>query len=80
MSVVDRNKPAGEGWHWSPSSFVVMGILIFCAGLSYALLARKLSKKLHQVALGVFVFFALAAIWIELAVDGVTQLITHFFG
>jgi len=80
MSLIDRHRAPGDGWHWSPSDFLVMGVLVFCAGLTYELIARRLSNKKHRVLLGVLVFFALAAIWVELAVDGVTKLLTYLLG
>lgn len=80
MSILDRYKSAGDGWHWKPSDFIVAGILIFYAGLSYELLARKLDKTAHRLVLGLLVFCVLAAIWVELAVDGITQLVTGIVG
>ena len=75
MSILDRGKPAGDGWHWGPGDFIVMGALLFGAGLMYEFLARKLDRKKHRVAVGIAIVFAVLAIWVELAVDGVSQIV-----
>ena len=80
MSLVDRHNPDGVGWHWSPADFFVMGALLFGAGLTYEFLSRRLGAKTHRVALGLIILGAVLAIWIELAVDGVSQLIRYLFG
>ncbi|MEO6076961.1 MAG: hypothetical protein ABIP56_09165 [Dokdonella sp.] len=80
MSIVDRQKPVGDGWHWSPPDFLLMGALIFGAGLTYEFLSRKLGAKVHRLALGLIILGAVLAIWSELAVDGVSQLASHLIG
>ncbi len=80
MTVLDRHKPEGDGWHWSPLDFLVMGTLIFCAGLGYEVLAQRLRKKPHRLALALVTLGVVLAIWIELAVDGISQLLSHLFG
>jgi hypothetical protein len=77
MSVVDRNQPAGDGWHWDALDFLVMGALLFGAGLGYELLARKLGCGKQRIALGTAIFCVVFAIWVELAVGGISQL-AHF--
>ena len=52
MSTLDRHKPAGDGWHWGPMDFVVMGVLLFGAGLAYEYFASRLGDRRHRVLLG----------------------------
>lgn len=75
MTVIDRGKAPGEGWQWGPGDFLVMACLLFLAGLAYELLARKLPGAAQRVALGIVVALVAGAVWVELAVDGVSQLI-----
>lgn len=80
MSILDRNKPEGEGWRWSPLDFVVMGVLLFGAGLTYEFFAHKLDKRAHRLVLGLVVLCVVFAIWVELAVGGISQLISWLAG
>lgn len=75
MSILDRHKPEGDGWHWGPLDFVAMGALIFGAGLAYELAARKLADKRHGMAVGAMIFLAVVIVWVELAVDGISRLV-----
>jgi hypothetical protein len=77
MSILDRNRPAGDGWHWDALDFLVMGALLFGAGFSYEFIARKLGRKTQRAALGVVILCLVLAVWVELAVDGISQLV-HF--
>lgn len=80
MTYLDRHKAAGDGWHWEPASFIVMGALLLAAGLFYEFIAMRLSRAPHRIAFAVAVAFVVAAIWSELAVNAVSQLIRHAFG
>lgn len=73
MTVLDRHKPEGDGWHWSPPDFLIMGTLIFCAGLSYEVLARRLHRKSQRLGLALATLGVVLAIWVELAVGGISQ-------
>lgn len=44
MTVVDRNKPEGEGFHWGLFDFVAMGTILFIAGFTYELVALKMTR------------------------------------
>lgn len=77
MSVMDRDKPAGDGWHWDAADFLVMGTLLLGAGLCYEFFAGKLGAGKHRWALGVAILCAVLAIWVELAVGGISQIV-HF--
>ncbi len=74
MSMLDRHRPEGDGWHWSPLDFVVMEALVFGAGISYEFIARKLGKKAHKAILGLAILLVVLVIWVELAVGGLSQL------
>lgn len=75
MTVIDRDKPAGEGWRWDALDFVVMGALLFGAGVAYELLARRFpGRRARWLCAGAVGMLALA-IWVELAVGGVSQLL-----
>lgn len=75
MTILDRHKAVGEGWRWTPLDFTVMGALLFGAGLTYEFIASKINSKAHKVLLGLAIAFVVLAIWVELAVDGISQLI-----
>lgn len=77
MTIVDRHKPAGEGWRWGPLDFVVMGALLFGAGLGYEYFAPKLGNKSHRATLGIGILFAVLGIWVELAVGGISQVLGY---
>jgi hypothetical protein len=80
MTIVDRNRPAGDGWHWGPGDFVVMGALLFGAGVAYEFLASNVDRKAYRVALGATIALSVLAIWFELAVDGVSKTLKWLAG
>lgn len=80
MSIVDRNLPAGDGWHWDAPDFLVMGALLFGAGLCYEFFARKLRARKQRMVLGTAILCAVFAIWVELAVGGISQLVRFIAG
>jgi hypothetical protein len=53
---------------WGPADFAVAGILLFGAGLTYELVARKGGTIAYRVAVGVAVAAALLLVWVNLAV------------
>lgn len=53
---------------WGPGDFVVAGILLFGAGLTYELLSRRACAMAYRTAAGVAVAAALLLIWTNLAV------------
>lgn len=73
MTIHDRAKPPGEGWHWQSGSFIVMGALLFGAGLAYEGLASRLRTRRRKAIVGTVIAAAVVAIWFELAVDGVSK-------
>ena len=80
MSVMDRDKPAGDGWHWDAADFLVMGALLFGAGLGYEFFAGKLGRKAQRAALGIAILCLVLAVWVELAVGGISQLARFIAG
>ena len=53
---------------WDLADFAVAGVLLFGAGLTYELIARKAGPIAHRAAVGVAVAAALLLVWINLAV------------
>ena len=53
---------------WDLTDFAVAGVLLFGAGLTYELIARKAGHIAHRAAVGVAVAAALLLVWINLAV------------
>lgn len=80
MTYVDRNKPEGDGWRWSPMDFLAMAVLLFGAGLAYEFLAGRVQQKRSRILLGLAVFSVVLLIWVELAVSGMSQLLNFLFG
>jgi hypothetical protein len=76
MSFLDRGKPIGDGWHWGAMDFVVMSGLLFGAGIGYEFIARKLGSKTQRAVLGIAIVCLVLAVWVELAVDGISQLVS----
>jgi hypothetical protein len=54
--------------NWNLTDFIVAGVLLFGAGLTYEVLARKGDTVAYRVAVGIAVAAALLLIWMELAV------------
>ncbi len=53
---------------WNLADFAAAGVLLFGAGLTYELIARKAGHIAHRAAVGVAVAAALLLVWINLAV------------
>lgn len=58
---------------WGPEDFVVGGALLFGAGLTYELLARKAWNNAYRIAAGIAVLAALLLVWMDLAVGTVSD-------
>lgn len=59
--------------NWSLSDFFVMGVLLFAAGSSFVLIARRTRTK-HRIWVGILVLAVTLYIWAELAVGVFTHL------
>ena len=79
MTWFDRAKAPGEGWHWGPMDFVVMGALLFGAGLVYEFIASKVKTTPQKWAVGLGVLAVVVLIWIELAVSALSQFFSYLF-
>ena len=75
MTVIDLNQPVGKGWHWGLLDFVVMGALLMTAGTVYELVSARINTTAQRIGLGVLIFAVVLAIWVELAVGGISQII-----
>ena len=53
---------------WSPSDFLVMGVLLAAAIFIIELILRRVVKKQHRVALCIVVLLVFLLIWAELGV------------
>ena len=54
--------------NWNLADFAVAGVLLFGAGLTYELIARKAGNIAYRAAVGVAVAAALILVWVNLAV------------
>ena len=68
-----RGGPGG-GFDWMPGSFLVMGAMLFAAILGVQAALKHAGSPTLRIALVLAILAAFGLIWIELAVDGVSQL------
>lgn len=73
------NGGAGGGADWGPVDFITMGILLFGTGLALDFAVRKLTSPVYRMIACAAIVSALLLIWVELAVDGVSQAIQLIF-
>ena len=57
-----------DEWNWDLFDFVFAGTLLFGAGLTYELVAKKGGTTAYRAAVGVAVAMALALVWVNAAV------------
>lgn len=60
--------------NWDETDFIVIGILVFGVGSIFVLVARKIRKTWHRVAIDIVLLVTLFYIWAELAVGIFTNL------
>ncbi len=53
---------------WNLTDFIIAGVLLFSAGLTYELLARRKNSTKYKVTVGVAVLLVLILVWVQLAV------------
>jgi hypothetical protein len=70
----------GVGWNWTLSDFIVMGSLLFVTGLMIDFAIRKVKEPLHRVIAVAVIVLAFLALWAELAVGAIEQLVTLLLG
>jgi hypothetical protein len=59
-------------WHWRPGAFVLAIVLLFGgAGLTYELVAKKISSKAYRFAVGVALAAVSLLVWMNAAVGGI---------
>lgn len=80
MTVVDRDKPDGQGWRWGVLDFVIMGALLFSAGWTYEVVRSRVTHAWQAFAVGSGILAVVFAIWVELAVDGVSKFVAWVRG
>jgi hypothetical protein len=54
--------------NWGPMDFIVIGALLFGAGLAYELLVRRVHDKKRRLVIGAGVVCVVLYLWAELAV------------
>ena len=69
----------GGGWDWMPGDFLVMGALIFGAGLAVDFSIRKITNPAYRFIAVSAIIAAFLLVWVELAVDGVSRAIKFIF-
>lgn len=57
-----------EGANWSPGDFLAAGIMLFGAGLTFVLIARKWDNTMYRLGVGLAVAAGLLLVWANAAV------------
>lgn len=74
MMLIESGR-AEKNWAWSPFDFLVMGALLFATGMAIEFVLKKVKRPLSRaIAVGAVVL-ACVAIWAQLAVGAISQLI-----
>lgn len=68
------NGGAGGGWDWGPLDFLIMGTLLLVVNLAIQITLSFPLSPARKAGVVIGILFLLALIWVELAVDGVSQL------
>lgn len=68
-----------DGWNWGVMDFVIIGAMLFVAGLGIDWTIKKFTNPFHRlmIILGIVALFLL--IWTELAVDAVSRFVELVF-
>src|SRR3989344_2050402 len=70
----------GVGWNWTASDFVLMGGLLFVAGLAIEFMLGHMKRPVHRVLAVGLIVLTFLAVWAELAVGAVSQLLAFIIG
>ncbi len=54
--------------NWSPSDFIVMGVMLFSAGLTYILISKMRDNLTYRLGVGIAVVTGFVLVWMNLAV------------
>ncbi|MEM6858844.1 MAG: hypothetical protein AAF559_13340 [Pseudomonadota bacterium] len=65
----------GGGFDWMPGSFLVMGVMLFGSIMAIQMAARRLTSPGARALAVLLILAVVGAIWVELAVDGVSGLL-----
>jgi uncharacterized membrane protein YhaH (DUF805 family) len=57
-----------EEVNWSPSDFLIAGVLLFTTAFLINLVRNKIKKQSQRLLICIFILLALALLWAELAV------------
>src|SRR5690606_21061001 len=68
-----------DGWNWSIPGFIVVGALLFGTGLLIDFVARKIRNPFYRSLTIIAIVLALVLFWVELAVDGVSRILSLLF-
>lgn len=68
MTIIDRNKAEGDGWHWSVGDFIFGYLMLFGFGVAYEMVARRSSDTKYKVAVGIAVVATFLLLWVNAAV------------
>jgi len=64
----------GDEWSWTISDFLIMGVLVFCAGFLIEQVITKIEKTAHKIMLMFLLVLTFLYVWAELAVGIFTKL------
>lgn len=68
-----------DGWNWGVLDFVFMGSLLFGTGLLIDFAIRKIPNPVYKVLAVFSIIITLLVVWVEMAVDGVSQILKAIF-
>lgn len=80
MTILDRDKPMGKGWHWNPGAFVAFGLLLLAAGVLFEWILRRTPRVAYRLAAAGAIALAVLALWAELAAEAVSRSLSFVFG
>lgn len=65
-----------NGWNWGLADFVFAGLFFFVLGFSLDFISKYFTKSAHRIIACVTIIVIFFLIWVELAVDAVSQALT----
>lgn len=64
-----------DEWNWTVLDFIAMGTLLFVTGLAINVAAHRIHNRTYRIITIVWIVILLIALWTELAVDALSQLV-----